>query len=88
MKGTITLTQAQLRKFQVIDRYRSKAITRKKAAELLGLSERQVTRLKKGVEAEGAEFVINKNTGKIPVYAIKSLVVSRIFRTFEERLQT
>ena len=36
MERTITLTQAQLRKLQVIDRYRSKAITRKKAAELLG----------------------------------------------------
>ena len=58
------MTQSQLRKYQVIERYRSKAITRAKAAELLGLSERQVTRLKKGIEAEGAEFVINKNTGK------------------------
>ena len=70
MERTITLTQAQLRKLQVIDRYRSKAITRKKAAELLGLSERQVTRLKKGIEAEGAAFVINKNTGRTPAHAI------------------
>ena len=80
MKGTITLTQAQLRKLQVIDRYRSKAITRKKAAELLGLSERQVTRLKKGVEAEGAAFVINKNTGKKPAHAIKSETKERILQ--------
>ena len=58
MERTITLTQGQMRKYQVIDRYISKAITRKKAAELLGISERQVTRLKKGIEAEGAEFVI------------------------------
>ena len=80
MEGTITLTQAQLRKLQVIDRYRSKAITRKKAAEILGLSERQVTRLKKGVEAEGAAFVINKNTGKTPVHAIKPETKERILQ--------
>lgn len=80
MKGTITLTQAQLRKLQVIDRYRSKAITRKKAAEMLGLSERQVTRLKKGVEAEGAEFVINKNTGKTPAHAITPRTKDRILQ--------
>lgn len=63
------MTQGQMRKYQVIDRYISKAITRKKAAELLGISERQVTRLKKGIEAEGAEFVINKNTGRTPAHA-------------------
>ena len=80
MKGTITLTQAQLRKLQVIDRYRSKAITRKKAAEILGLSERQITRLKKGIEEEGAEFVINKNTGKTPAHAITPEIKERILQ--------
>ena len=84
MERTITLTQAQLRKLQVIDRYRSKAITRKKAAELLGLSERQVTRLKKGVEAEGAAFVINKNTGKKPAHAIKAETKERIIQSRPE----
>ena len=70
MEGKITLTQAQIRKLQVIERYRSKAITRKKAAELLKLSERQITRLKKGVTAEGAGYVVHKNTGTRPAHAI------------------
>lgn len=72
------MTQSQLRKYQVIDRYRNKDITRSKAAELLGLSERQVTRLKKGIEAEGAEFVINKNTGKTPAHAVTAETRNRI----------
>ena len=84
MERTITLTQAQLRKLQVIDRYRSKSITRKKAAELLRLSERQVTRLKKGIEAEGAEFVINKNTGKTPAHAISEEIKLKILKIREE----
>ena len=78
MERTITLTQEQLRKLQVIDRYRSKAITREKAAELLGLSERQITRLKKGVEKEGAGFVINKNTGRTPAHAIPAETKEKI----------
>ena len=84
MERTITLTQSQLRKYQVIERYRSKAITRAKAAELLGLSERQVTRLKKGIEAEGAEFVINKNTGKTPAHAITAETKERIISIYGE----
>ena len=80
MERTITLTQGQLRKLQVIERYRSRAITRKKAAELLGLSERQVTRLKKGIEAEGAAFVINKNTGKTPAHAISAETKEKILK--------
>jgi transposase len=80
MERTITLTQGQLRKLQVIDRYRSKVITRKKAAELLDLTERQVTRLKKGIETEGATFVINKNTGKTPAHAITAEMKERILK--------
>ena len=84
MERTITLTQSQLRKYQVIERYRSKAITRAKAAEMLGLSERQVSRLKKGIEAEGAEFVINKNTGKTPAHAITAETKERIISIYGE----
>ena len=78
MEGTVTLTQAQIRKLRVIEQYNCKAITRAKAAELLGLSERQVTRLKKGIEVEGAAFVINKNTGKTPAHAISPETKARI----------
>ena len=78
MEGTVTLTQAQIRKLRVIEQYNCKAITRAKAAELLGLSERQVTRLKKGIGAEGAAFVINKNTGKTLAHAITAEVKARI----------
>ena len=45
----ITLSQKQLKTFEVIHRFIDKSITRQQAAELLGLSTRQITRLKKGI---------------------------------------
>lgn len=50
------------------------------ASEVLGLSERQVKRIKKGVKEQGEAFVIHKNRGRKPSHAltneIQSLVVN------------
>ena len=48
-EGKITLSQEQLKTFTVINRFIDKSISRQQAASLLGLSTRQITRLKKGV---------------------------------------
>ena len=47
-EGKITLSQEQLNTLTVINRFIDKSISRQQAAELLGLSTRQITRLKKG----------------------------------------
>lgn len=69
-EGMITLSQNQLKTFTVINRFIDKSITRQQAAELLGLSTRQITRLKKGVITSGAESLIHKNTGRKPAHAV------------------
>lgn len=69
-EGMITLSQEQLKTFTVINRFIDKSITRQQAAELLGLSTRQITRLKKGVLTSGAESLIHKNTGRKPAHAV------------------
>ena len=58
-EGLITLSQEQLKTFKVINSFINKSITRQQAAELLSLSPRQITRLKKGILASGAEFLIH-----------------------------
>lgn len=54
-------------------------MTISEAAENLGLSERQVKRIKKGVKEHGDAFVIHKNRGRKPVHAltdeIKDLII-------------
>ena len=72
------MSQKQLKTYKVISSFIEKAITRERAAELLGLSTRQVTRLKKGVEASGVDALIHKNTGRKPAHAIRSEVKEKI----------
>ena len=66
----ITLSQKQLKTFTVINCFIDKSITRQQATELLGLSTRQITRIKKGVLESGAESLIYKNTGRKPSHAL------------------
>ena len=69
-EGKITLSQKQLKTFTVINRFIDKSISRQQAAELLGLSTRQISRLKKGVLTSGAESLIHKNSGRKPAHAV------------------
>ena len=48
------------------------------AAEVLGLSERQVKRIKKGVKEQGEAFVIHKNRGRKPSHALTSEIQSLV----------
>jgi len=49
---------------------KGKMTIREAAAEISGLSERQLIRLKKGVKEHGDAFVIHKNRGRIPPHAV------------------
>ena len=69
-EGMITLSQEQLKTLTVINRFIDRSVSRQQAAELLGLSTRQNTRLKKGVLASGAESLIHKNTGRKPSHVV------------------
>lgn len=69
-EGKISLSQEQLKTFTVINRFIDKSISRQQAASLLGLSTRQITRLKKGILTSGAESLIHKNTGRKPAHAV------------------
>ena len=64
------MSQKQLKTFKIINSFIDKSITRQQAAELLGLSTRQITRLKKGVLTSGAQSLIHKNTGRKPAHAV------------------
>jgi len=81
-EGKITLSQEQLKKHLVINRFIDKTISREKAAELLGLSTRQITRLKKGVLNSGAKSLIHRNTGRKPIHAVKDETKKAILNAF------
>jgi transposase len=72
MEGKVyyLMSQEQLRRYAVIDKLLEGSMTIREAAEHLDLSARQVIRLKKGVEENGAAALIHKNKGRKPAHAI------------------
>jgi transposase len=65
---TLRMTQAQINRYHVIMKSLEGKMTVADAAAALGISERQVTRLRNGVRAEGAAFLIHKNTNRTPAH--------------------
>ena len=69
-QDVITLNQKQLVRLNMINQANSGFITVKETAEALGLSRRQVQRLKKEVREYGAAALIHKNSLKPPCNAL------------------
>lgn len=83
-EGKLTLSQEQLKTFKVINSFIDKSISREHAAELLSLSPRQITRLKKGVLESGAEFLIHKNTGRKPAHAVSDETKKKVLDLYSK----
>lgn len=67
---TITLTQAEMKKILVVEKIADGLMTNKEGFAVLGLSVRQVIRLKKTYQKEGAQGIVHKNRGKKPTHAL------------------
>lgn len=70
MKGEIFLSAKESRRVFVIEQAVKCKITSRQAAEVLGLSERQVIRLKGRMKAEGVAGLAHKNRGRTPKHAV------------------
>jgi transposase len=57
-------------------------LTVAEAAEALGISERQVTRLRNGVKKEGAAFLIHKNKNRPPKHAVAEETKQEIVKLY------
>ena len=76
------MSQKQLKTFKVINSFIDKSITRQQAAELLGLSTRQITRLKKRLLSSGAHSLIHKNTGRKPAHAVSDETKEAVLKIY------
>ncbi|MEW6459285.1 MAG: helix-turn-helix domain-containing protein, partial [Bacillota bacterium] len=63
MKGDVFLKPKEARRLGIMERILAGKVSIRQAAVLLGLSERQVMRLKKGMKQEGEAFLVHKNRG-------------------------
>ena len=64
MPGPLTLTMTELDRLQVMTRIAERRLTRRKAATLLGLSERQVRRLYRAFTGAGAAGLASRRRGR------------------------
>ena len=72
------MSQTQLNRYHVISMVIDKKMTNSEAADCLGLSVRQIIRLKKGVIKEGPYSLIHKNKGRKPSHAFSEEFINKI----------
>ncbi|MGE3758056.1 MAG: helix-turn-helix domain-containing protein [Pseudobdellovibrionaceae bacterium] len=71
-----------MRKILVIEKLVNGDTTAVEAGKELGLSKRQILRLKKRYLSEGAKGCIHKNKGKVPKHAIGKIVKEKVLEVF------
>jgi transposase len=99
--GVISLTTEQHQKLDVINKAIAGFVTVREAAERLGLSERQVQRLKNEVKENGPAALVHKNSNRTPAHALSEKTKKKIleirnkagykdsnFKHFQELLET
>ena len=79
---TLNMTQEQIKRYHVIMDSLEGKLTVAAAAEGLGISERQITRLRNGVKEEGAAFLMHKNKGRSPAHTLTEEDKKRIVEIY------
>ncbi|WP_240421817.1 ISNCY family transposase [Paenibacillus periandrae] len=79
------MTDAEMKKVLVIEKVIASQFTIREAAERLGLSNRQVIRLKKTYQQEGAKGFIHKNRGRKPVHTTQDHVKEQVIQLYRGR---
>lgn len=85
MRETITLDGQEQVRLVVLGRVDRGELTAVAAAELLGLSERQVRRLLAGYRRDGAAAVAHGNRGRTPAHALAPDLVARVVALVRDR---
>ena len=83
---TLQMTQTQINRYHIIMKSLEGKITVAKTAAALGVSERQVTRLRNGVRKEGAAFLIHKNKGQPSPRALSGEEKKKIQELYQSEL--
>lgn len=85
MTQTITLTEQELFKFEIITKLIGKAVSLAYAREKLGLSARQIKRLKRRVTDHGADGVVHGLRGKPGNHTIQEATIATATNLLKEK---
>jgi hypothetical protein len=83
IQGVIALSKREQFELNILAKFRNGDITRAHAAELLGLSERQVTRKSKKIRENGVKGVTHANCGKTPVNKTNEETKTRFMNLYQ-----
>lgn len=70
---------------EVMQRLKDKRLTQKEAAQMLGISIRQVKRLYRAYKAQGARGLVSKRRGKLSNNRLDASVVQRVLDLIKEK---
>lgn len=79
------MSQGQWRKLDVMERVERGELTASEGAQVLGLSRRQVRRLRKKVRLLGPRGVLHGNAGRAPKHKTPALVAVRVVELWREK---
>jgi transposase len=74
------MSQGQWKRLEAVERLRRGELSTEQAAQVLGLCERQVRRVRRAVEQRGARGVVHRNTGRSPTHRVAKKVRDRIVK--------
>jgi transposase len=83
---TLEMTQKQINRYHLVKESLEGKMTVPEVAKHLGISERQVTRLRKGVKEKGAAFLIHKSKGVASSKALSSVEKDKIQKLYRSRV--
>lgn len=82
-KGLITLTDKELKRVKVLERFSSGSMNCREAAETLGICERQLRRIVRKYGTGGAEGIIHGNRGRKPTHALTEALKGKVTALYE-----
>ena len=84
-EGRISLNEKELKRIKVLERVECGAMGAKEGAESLGVTERQLRRLRRRYAKQGEKGVIHGNKGRRPRHALSEEQKTEIVRFYEEK---
>lgn len=86
-RDIITMSQKELKQLHVIHKVLEGSLSQKQAAEVVSLSERQIRRIVRRIEAEGDTGIQHRSRGKESNRRLPRKLVTKVVQLYQEKYQ-
>jgi len=85
MEKTLIMSPKEIERLKIISKVESKSLTNKEASNLLGISERQLYRIKERITLEGTKGIIHKLRGKRSNRGYREETKQRVIKIYRKQ---